>query len=48
MGCWSMGILDYWVLNPSLQYSITPLFQSPVRSSEAIERNEAYEAFAAC
>ena len=25
---WSDGVLEYWVLNASLHYSITPLFQS--------------------
>jgi hypothetical protein len=33
--------------NASLHYSTTPLFQSLVRWSETIERNEAYEAFSA-
>jgi hypothetical protein len=28
MECWSNGILEYWVLNPSLQHSVTPLIQS--------------------
>ena len=35
------------VVNASLHYSTTPLFQSPVRGSESIERNEAYEFFSA-
>jgi hypothetical protein len=47
MGCWNMGILEYWVLNASLHYSIIPLLQSVLRCSEAIERNEAYEFFSA-
>ena len=47
MDYWSMGELEYWVLNASLHYSITPVFQSLVRRSEAIERNEVYESFSA-
>ena len=47
MGCWSTGVLEYWVLDPSIHYSTTPLFQSLILWSEAIERNEAYEAFSA-
>jgi hypothetical protein len=58
MGCWNMGILEYWVLNASLHYSIIPLLQSVLRWSEAIERTlrhaqgnrligEAYEFFSA-
>jgi hypothetical protein len=31
MGCWSMGILEYWVLNASLHYSIIPV--PPVSST---------------
>jgi hypothetical protein len=34
-------------VNASLHYSTTPSFQSLVRWSEAIERNEAYEPFSA-
>ena len=34
-------------VNASLHYSTTPLFQSLVHWSEAIERNEAYESFSA-
>ena len=47
MEYWSMGELEYWVLTASLHYSITPVFQSLVRRSEAIERNEAHESFSA-
>ena len=49
MECWSTGVLEYWVLNPSLHYSITPilLYSSLSRCSEAIECNEAYEFFSA-
>jgi hypothetical protein len=35
----------HYSITPSLHYSTTPLFQSPVRGSESIERNEAYESF---
>jgi len=28
MGFWSNGVLEYWVLNASLYYSITPVIQS--------------------
>ena len=31
MECWSIGVLDYWVLNASLQYSFTPILQFLVR-----------------
>jgi hypothetical protein len=34
-------------VNASLHYSTAPLFQSLVRWSEAIERNEAYASFSA-
>ena len=49
VGCWSTGVLEYWVLNPSLHYSITPilLYSSLSRCSEPIECNEAYEFFSA-
>jgi len=47
MGCWNMGILEYWVLNASIHHSILPRFQSLARWSAAIERNEAYESFSA-
>jgi len=40
-----MGVLDYWVLNASLHYSIIALLQSLLRWSEAIEGNEADEPF---
>jgi hypothetical protein len=46
------GMMEYWniggvVFNASLHYSIVPGFQSVVRCSQAIERNEAYEFFSA-
>jgi len=47
VGCWNIGKLEYWVLNPSIHRSILPLFQVLLRWSEAIERNEAYEFFSA-
>ncbi len=47
MGFWNMGILESWALNASIHHSILPLFQSLLRWSEAIERNEAYESFSA-
>ena len=45
-----VGILENWnigSLNPSIHRSILPLFQALLRWREAIERNEAYEAFSA-
>jgi hypothetical protein len=45
VGCWNIGKLEYWVLNPSIHRSILPLFQVLLRCSEAIERNQAYESF---
>src|SRR5882724_2577026 len=33
MECWSPGVLEYWVLNASLHYSITPVLQSSVPHS---------------
>jgi hypothetical protein len=44
---WNVGIWEYWALNASFHYSILPLFQSLLRFSEAISRNEAYESFSA-
>jgi hypothetical protein len=42
-----MGILESWVLSASIHLSILPPFQSLLRWSEALKRNEAYEAFSA-
>ena len=33
MECWNIGILEYWVLNPSIHHSTIPIL---VRCSEAI------------
>jgi hypothetical protein len=41
MECWSNGILEYWVSNPSRHHSSTPV---PMRRLSA---NEAYEFFSA-
>jgi hypothetical protein len=41
---WNVGVLEYWIIGFE---PIIPSFQSLVRCSETIERNEAYEAFSA-
>ena len=47
MGYRSIGVLEYWVLNASLHYSNTPLFQPLLRWSESGKRNEADGPFSA-
>jgi hypothetical protein len=37
VGCWNIGKLEYWVLNPSIHRFILPLFQALLRQSEAID-----------
>src|SRR6266536_811350 len=37
---WSIGVLEYWISNASLHYSIAPVLQS-LRWSETMERNAA-------
>ena len=39
MECWSMGVLEYWVLNTSLHCSITPVLQAPTKLERGGWRN---------
>ena len=50
MGHWSMGVLEYWVLNASLHHSGTPVRWSEariLRRFELFERVERIELFLA-